>query len=134
MKDLDFKLFTKAGILSDEDGEEWRWTKDHAEFQLIPPQEKDLELFVDFRIVEKTFKDTGPVTITAKINGREAGRATYSGPGKMSAAWELTPETLAEPRPLLVSLDISPPWIAPNDGTHLGVFLKAIGFRKRKTT
>ena len=107
----------------------WRWTLDHPELRIPVEPRPGLLFEMGFQIHERTFADTGPVTVTVKINAHPLGSiyCDHFGAYRFRRA---VPEDWIRPRePAHVSAESSPLWIAPDDGGRLGFLIEEAGFR-----
>lgn len=113
-------------------GYDWgfKWTLDHARFQLIAGDLTHTDFFLRYAMDPRTLRDRGPVAITITIDGKPFDSFVESIEGvhlHRHSADELTSQSI---RVLDVTLTVEPPWISP-DGAKLGIFLDAIGFVPR---
>lgn len=112
------------------DGGPWRWTHSRPELQFHVGEVEHLRFVMELAIVERTFADTGPVTLAVFINGRLLDRFRYDKPGsytidKPLPAGFLTPHALNR-----VAVEPDKVWTAPEDGAKLGFILAKAGFRE----
>jgi hypothetical protein len=55
----------------------WRWVYDHPVLRFHVPDVPRLKFTMDFAIPERTFRETGPVTLTLRLNGTVFGSASF---------------------------------------------------------
>ena len=131
MADADIDDHIIRDVLRANTGEPSRWTQEHPAFRLIVDEVEGLEFYVQFFIPESTFQVTGPVKLTIGINGATVATPEFRNDGGHEFQCAIPAGLLKRREPATISLDVSPPYRAPKDGTKLGVLLFATGFRKR---
>jgi hypothetical protein len=118
------------GVLDAGHGWGFKWTLNHARFQLIARDLTNTDFFIRYAMDPRTLRDRGPVKITIIIDGKPFDSFVEGVVGEHEhrhPADELTSQSV---RTLDVSLTVDPPWVA-EDGARLGIFLGAIGFVPR---
>lgn len=108
----------------------FKWTLNHARFQLIAGDLANTDFVIRYGLDPRTLHDRGPVKITIAIDVEPFDSFVEGVVGvheHRHPAGELTSKTV---RALDVSLTVDPPWIS-EDGTKLGIYLGAIGFAPR---
>ncbi len=116
-----------GGFLSAPAGQVYRWTGQQPTLRFHLRRTNDRRVRFEFVIAEATLKDTGPVAITFKVNGRVLDTVTYNSHGDKSFEKSVRPEWLAAD-PVVVSAEIDKVWISKTDGARLGVMLIRAGF------
>ena len=106
-----------------------RWTLDHPEMRFRIEPQPGLRFSMDFAIVDTTFRHTGPVTVTVKINGHSLGVIRCARPRDYHFERPVPAEWLHPGEPATVVAEASPLWTASKDGVHLGYLLEQAGFR-----
>lgn len=107
----------------------WRWTNAEPELRFqMPAGELKRKFRLELGINDRTFHDTGPVTIVILVNGNELDRITLRNFGDHTYE-KAVPTTFllpgAENRVLMRVLN---PWQAPDPGVKLGFVLRSAGF------
>ena len=118
------------GVLDAGHGWGFKWTLNHARFQLIAGDLANTDFVIRYAMDPRTLRDRGPVKITIIIDGKPFDSFVEGVVGEHEhrhPADELTSQSV---RTLDVSLTVDPPWVA-EDGARLGIFLGAIGFVPR---
>jgi hypothetical protein len=110
------------------DRAEWRWTNQRPELRFTLKTVANLKLAMDFIINEKTFAQTGPVTVTFYVNDHLLAKHRYAGPGPQHFEQPVPAEWLKLGDPTLVAAAVDKPYIAPADGVKLGFLLTRAGF------
>jgi len=148
-----------------------RWTAENAAVRCKLPTAGPWNIAMDFIVAARTIRDTGPITLTFRVNGREVAHLRCDHPGERQFRAPLPPELIPQPiraplpsvpspqpnraplpsvpspqpnraplpsvpsrdrqgavADLVLQVSIDKPWIAPADGTKLGVLLTAMGF------
>jgi hypothetical protein len=108
------------------DGGLWRWTAAEPELRFFLESNQDRKLLFEFVINERTFRDTGPVTISFFVNKRLIGRETYDSPGDKSFERPVPAKWIHPKKETRVMARIENPWQTPEGS--LGVLLKRVGF------
>jgi hypothetical protein len=108
----------------------WRWTGKHPEVRLFLRTNQMLHYVIDFSIVEATFKDTGPVTLTFLVNGHVLDKMTYTASGQQHFDKPVPEEWVEAGKEALVGAEIDKVWVSPADGVALGFILSQIGLRQ----
>jgi hypothetical protein len=112
-------------------GGTWRWTGKHPEVRVFLRTNQMLHYVIDFTIVEATFKDTGPVTLSFFVNGHLLDKATYEAPGSQHFEKPVPEEWVEAGKDATVAAEIDKVWISPADGAALGFILTGIGLRQK---
>ena len=107
---------------------DWRWARDHPELQFHVEREGPLRLIIDFAIADRTFQDTGPVTLTVKVNRVEVGTMRCDRGGEYHFEHPVPVELIPENGLTLVTAEANPVWVSPGDGTHFGYLIRRAGF------
>ncbi|MBI3693536.1 MAG: hypothetical protein HY238_01665 [Acidobacteria bacterium] len=130
MSDPDLESRIVQDVRPAPDGDDWRWTGEHPKFRLTLDDVTNLQFCLDLSMRPETLRDTGPVTLTIRINDALLDRPTFAWPGDQEYARAVPAGVLKGPGDVVVSLDVDRPWMAP-DQVKLGIYLRSIGFRKR---
>lgn len=106
----------------------WRWAYAHPVLRFFVPDAPGLKFTMDFTLPAQTFRDTGPVTLTVRVNGSVLDRSRYHQPGEHHYA-HAVPSALLRPNAInLVRIDPDPVWVSKADGGRLGFILTRAGF------
>ncbi|HYL77205.1 MAG TPA: hypothetical protein VEU96_23525 [Bryobacteraceae bacterium] len=111
------------------DDPDWRFTGPHPKFRLELQDVSHLVFYVRFFNHREALLARGPVTLAVDINGKQFHSERFAFEGDVEFRRPLPDGFIAKPGPVEVSLDISPPWHYPGDGT-VGVLLHSIGFQQ----
>jgi hypothetical protein len=84
---------------------------------------------MDFSIPERTFRDTGPVTLTLRINGALFDRHRVDSPGEHNYTKPVPASLVRVNQENQVAIDPDPVWVSKADGGKLGFILSRAGFR-----
>jgi hypothetical protein len=106
----------------------WRWVYDHPVLRFLVPDVPRLKFAMDFAIPERTMRETGPVTLTFKINGVLLDRLRCERPGEQHYSHDVPPQLLRINAINLVAIDPDPVWVSKADGGRLGFILSRAGF------
>ena len=119
-------------IVSDIRGAEknvpWRWTGQRPTVSIKLKSASYLKYFIDFSLVDATFKETGPVSITYYVNDQVLDKVTYDSPGRKTFE-KLIPAGMLKPmsqNTLAAEIDKTK---LTEDGSKLGFILVQIGLR-----
>jgi hypothetical protein len=104
----------------------WKWTGADPELRFELPSADNWTFLVDFVINDRTFRDTGPVTVRFFVNDHLAGEERYTSYGDKTFEKFIPAEWLKGRGETRVRMHIDPVW--PNNGVNLGVLLKRVGF------
>lgn len=105
----------------------WRWTGQHPTIRIPLKSTESFQYLMEFAIADSTFKDTGPVTITYKVNDRVLDRVRYDTPGRRTYEQRVPPALLNPLGDNILTADLDKTWRAPADGHELGVILLRFG-------
>ena len=83
---------------------------------------------MDFSLPERTFRETGPVTLTIRMNGALFVRQRFDHAGAQHYLRAVPPELLRPNAENRVSIDPDPVWVSKADGGRLGFILSRAGF------
>jgi hypothetical protein len=108
----------------------WRWTGQKPTLQFYLPEIRHLKFVMVFAFSQETLKQTGPVTITYFVNGRQLDRQMYSKAGEVRFEKEVDSSWLLKDSVNVASAEMDKVYVAPEDGAQLGVTLIRAGFRE----
>ena len=111
-----------------------RWAFLHPELRFRVKDASRLRFAAEFALPEVTFRVTGPVTISAAVNGRSLGsiRCDHAGDYRLEKP---VPDGLVEAgQETHVTFDARPRWVSPEDGAELSFFLRSAGFTRAAFT
>lgn len=129
MSDANADAYLVQGVADHGPGT-WRWTFDHPVLRFALPDIARVNFTLDFAIPERTMRETGPVTLTIRINGTVLDRPVWDQPGELHYA-HAVPSGMLRPNAVnLVSIDPSPVWVSKADGGRLGFILSRAGFKE----
>jgi len=111
-------------------GGSWRWTGKRPEVRVFLRTNQMLHYVIDFAIVEATFKDTGPVTLSFFVNGHVLDRITYKASGSQHYEKAVPEDWVEAGKDATVGAEIDKVWISPGDHAALGFILTQIGLRQ----
>lgn len=129
MRDVDAANQLAGGIYGLENNA-WRWTAGDFGFVLATPRGASAHgahLMFAFNIPDVIFRRTGPITLSAYVNGAEVGAKTYAAAGSQNFSAIVPPELLSQtPVGVDFHLDKS---IARGvlEGRELGVIADRVG-------
>jgi hypothetical protein len=106
----------------------WRWAYSHPVLRFFVPDVPRVSFAMDFSIPERTFHDTGPVTLTIRINGALLDRYRCGVAGEQHYSHTVPSTMLHRIAINLVAIDPDPVWISKSDGGRLGFILSSAGF------
>jgi hypothetical protein len=106
----------------------WRWAYDHPVLRFLVPPAPRLRFLLDFSLPERTFHETGPVTLTFTINGKRFDHARFDTPGQLHYSHLVAPEFLNSQGENRVAIDPQPVWVSKADGGRLGFIISRAGF------
>ena len=106
----------------------WRWAYSHPVLRFFVPDVGRLKFTMDFAIPERTFRETGPVTLTFRVNGTVFDSHRCEQPGEQHYSHSVPGELLKRGAVNLVAIDPDPVWVSKADGGRLGFILSRAGF------
>jgi hypothetical protein len=106
----------------------WRWAYEHPVLRFLVPDVAGLKFTMDFSLPERTFRETGPVTLTFTLNGKLLDRARFEQAGQLHYSHDVPPALLRKNAVNLVAIDPYPVWVSKADGGRLGFILSRAGF------
>jgi hypothetical protein len=104
----------------------WAFKKPELKFQV--KDASHLRFVAEFALPEVTYRVTGPVTVSAAVNGQVVGsiRCDHAGDWRMEKP---VPEGVVKvDEEIHVTFEANPRWVSPEDGAELSFFLRAAGF------
>jgi hypothetical protein len=122
----DLRKSVVKDVTVDEQGP-WRWTGPDPELKFVLGSTANRTLIVEFVINDRTFRDTGPVTVSFYVNDRLAGEERYTSDGDKAFEKAIPAEWLSGKPETRVRLHVHNVWTSPG-GIKLGILLKRIGF------
>ena len=127
MRDPNSNAYVVSGI-AERTEVPWRWAFEHPVLRFLVPETGHLHFTLDFSLPERTFRETGPVTLTFTINGKLFDRARFDIPGQLHYSHPVAPEFLKPRGENRVAIDPNPVWVSKADGGKLGFILSRAGF------
>jgi hypothetical protein len=106
----------------------WRWAYAHPVLRFVVPDVPRLKFNLDFSLPERNFRETGPVTLTFRIDGRVLDRFRCERAGQLQYAHDVPAEWLKVNAVNLVAIDPDPVWVSKTDEGRLGFILSRAGF------
>jgi hypothetical protein len=106
----------------------WRWAYSHPVLRFFVPDVPRLKFTMDFSLPERTFRDTGPVTLTLRLNGKVFDRHRCPEAGQLHYSHDVPDALLHRGAVNLVAIDPDPVWVSKADGGRLGFILSRAGF------
>jgi hypothetical protein len=110
------------------DGGPTRWALDHPVIRFFVPSAPRLRFDMEFALPERAFRDTGPVTLTFRINGTLLDRHRFETAGQQHYTHDVPAAMLRPNAENLVAIDPEPVWVSKADGGRLGFILARAGF------
>ena len=110
------------------DGGGTRWAYDHPVLRFFVPVAPRLRFYLEFALPERAFRETGPVTLTFRINGEVLDRHCFETAGHQHYTHDVPPALLRANAVNLVAIDPEPVWVSKADGGRLGFILARAGF------
>ena len=107
------------------------WTHAHPRLSFQLNRTHDLDFHMRFGVHTKTFADTGPVTLTIRLNGEVIDRPRIETPGVRDYTHPAPERVLQLHNPVEVAIDVAPGWVA-EDKEVLGILLFMIGFEEHR--
>lgn len=108
----------------------WRWTSRRPELQFYLPAGKAFKFVMEFALAGTTFKETGPVTLTVRINEKVLDRFRFDTEGNHRLEKPVPPELLLPDALNRVSIEPDKVWVSKEDGAALGFILTSAGFQE----
>ena len=105
-----------------------RWTQQNPAVRCKLPDAGAWNIAMDFIATGVTMQDTGPITLTFTVNGREITRLRCDKPGRQQFQAPLPADLALPGAELVFQASIDKPWVSRDDGAKLGVLLIAMGF------
>ena len=109
------------------EGAGWRWTRSEPELRLRLGKAQKRTFRLDLTVAEATFKDTGPLQLVVRVNGKELDRPVFGRPGPQRYELPLPDGLLRAHSENTVHISVLNPWLA-RDGVKLGFLLHGAGF------
>ena len=111
----------------------WRWTGKRPTIRLHINPNRKLVYSIDFEIVESTFQQTGPVTVSLFVNDHLLDRVRYASPGRRRLEKPVPAEWLGANEDATLAAEIDKLWTPPQPrGTRLGFILVALGLEQQE--
>jgi hypothetical protein len=112
------------------EGDGWRWTYLQPTLRFHLQDYETQRFIMDFSVVERTFKDTGPVTLSCYINNRLLTKLHCAKPGDYHIDMPAPASWLRDAHPTIVRAVLDKVWTSPADGVRLSYVLYRAGFRR----
>ena len=108
-------------------GANFRLTGRNPRFKFALAGVRNQNFYLRFGIHPDMLRDTGPVTVTVRINGQELERLRVDTDAARDYTHPVPPALLGSGDPVIVELDVNPAWVSPWHET-IGMLLISIGF------
>jgi hypothetical protein len=105
----------------------WRWTGQRPTVKVVVKDTANVKYVIDFAVAEATFAQTGPVSITFRVNDQVLETVRYDKPGDYHFEKPVPAEWLKANEDILVAAELDKIFIAPEDGAKLGLILTRLG-------
>ena len=105
-----------------------RWAHSHPVLRFFVPAAPRLRFAMEFALPERTFRETGPVTLTFRLNGVVFDRHRCETPGQQHYLHDVPPGLVRGSAINLVAIDPDPVWVSKDDGDRLGFIMTRAGF------
>lgn len=106
----------------------FRWAYRHPELRFRVERAEGLRFLAEIAIPEVTFKTTGPVSVSAFINGKPLDSIRCPQPGKYEISKAVPSGWIDVTKVVQVTFEAEPRWVAPDDGNELSFLLYSAGF------
>jgi hypothetical protein len=111
------------------EGGMFRWTYLKPTMRFRVPASHGQRFLMNFTINDRTFADTGPVTLSVSVNGHFLTAVRCARPSEYLLEQPVPAEWLTIADPVVVTATLDRVWTAPRDGARLGYVLLAAGFK-----
>ena len=108
----------------------WRWTTEHPALRFYLRSVSNLKFVLDAGIPDTSFQDTGPVTLTIRINDRDFDKLRFDRPGSRHYEKPVPADFLRANSENFVAIEPDKVWVSRQDGAKLGFVLAKTGFVK----
>jgi hypothetical protein len=109
---------------------DWPWSNEHPSFVCFLKGRGPWRFVLHFATVKTTLRNTGPITISVRINDVPFSKVVVSR-ARVAEYTRDVPAEMAISGVVHVALTIQPFWTKPGDGQRLGILIRSIGFRRR---
>ncbi|HSW49244.1 MAG TPA: hypothetical protein VLH09_03670 [Bryobacteraceae bacterium] len=109
-------------------GDTWRWAGARPLMRFYLETASNLKFSLDFSIADVTFKETGPLTLSYRINGRTFDKVRYAQSGQHHYEKPVPESLLRAGRENLVEILPDKVWTSKDDGKKLSILLLRAGF------
>ena len=107
----------------------WVLTRQEPTLNIIAMSNQGMKLRVDFTLLEDSLRQTGPVQMTFRVNGKTLDEVRYDRPGHKIFETSVPADWLIPEHENTVSIGIDKLFTA-EDGTPYGFILSRIGFTR----
>ena len=107
---------------------DYKWTTDCAQIEFMVGDVSHSHLYMHYIANGDTLRETGPLNISIDINGKPFDSFVQSKDGEHEYRHAAGAISGQPGKTLLVTVRISPPFVAKGDGQKLGILLQSIGF------
>ncbi len=128
MDDVRAPVFVAGGIRGTVEGTGWRWTRERPELRFMLDRTEGWKVALDFSLPDANFRDTGPVTVAFYVNGELLERVRFTTAGDKHFEKAVPAAWLKSGDLNLISAEVNPVWVSPDDGAKLGMVLHRAGF------
>jgi cephalosporin hydroxylase len=110
--------------------EGWRWTgrRFAVALDVPPPADVNALLELDFNAPVELMNDVGSVTVSARVNGGDVGKAKYAKEGRYLLRFNVPP-TLLKTSPALVEFELNRSSKEPGSGRERGLIVVTVALK-----
>jgi hypothetical protein len=127
MDSADSGQYVVQGFASASEGP-WRWAFDHPVLRFWVPDVTRASFTMEYALPERTFRYTGPVTLTLTMNDKFLDKVRGATAGLHRYSAEVPADVLRKNALNLVSIEPDKVWTSKEDGTKYGFILLRAGF------
>jgi hypothetical protein len=130
MNDLAADAYIVRDISRNVEVNAWRWALAHPSLRFYLRGPANWKYAMDASIPPATFQETGPVTLSIRINDQDFDKLRFDQPGDRHFEKPVPPQFLRPGGENFVSIESDKHWVSKEDGATLTFVLIRAGFIK----
>ena len=131
MGDPEVDRFIVSGIVLGDSLDGRRWTSERPELRFALDHTANLKLEMNLVVPRVTLRDTGPITVTFFVNGKQLGKLYCPAPDRYTFEAPVPEAWLHAGADNRVVASVDKYWTSSEDGQRLGFILSDAGFVPR---
>ncbi len=128
VRDVNAREYVVKDISAGPEDAPWRWTFEHPELRFALNTTRGLRFTADIGVTDGILRQTGPIVISVRVNGRLLGQVRAATPGDRHFEKAVPTEWLRTGEYTRVQVEADKVFVSATDGAKLGFTFYRAGF------